>query len=193
MTETSFVQTAARAALIALLTVGTLVAAAPAAAQVQETYTFSGSLLAGLAGSTDADPGNGIDNVALQLGFNFVIKPRTQLALRLGRFDLDSDDRFGGLRDAELTYLTVGGEYRLSEGYYDSGVFAGLGVYDLDGTPVSGDADSQTAAGLHLGALGDFTLTRRLSFLVELSGHYVDLDDANFFVMGMAGVGFHFR
>lgn len=193
MTETSFVQIAARAAMAALLTVATLAAAAPAAAQVQETYTYTGSLFAGLAGSTDADPGDGVDNAALQLGFNFVTKPRTQLALRLGRFDLGSDDRFGGLRDAQLTYLTAGAQYRLNEGYYESGVFAGLGIYDLDGTAVTADADSETAVGVHLGVLGDFTITRRLSFLIELSGHYVDFREASFFAMGMAGVGFHFR
>lgn len=191
--KTAMATKAATAVLATLVVLGTLAVAAPASAQVQETYNYTASLFAGVAGSTDADPGDGVDNGALQLGLNFVTKPRTQIALRLGRFDLDSEELFGGLRDAELTYITVAGQYRLSEGYYDSALFAGLGLYDLDGTPVLGDSDSETSAGLQLGVLGDFAINRRFSFLLELSGHYVDFDDANVFVMGMAGVGFHFR
>lgn len=167
----------------------------PAAAQTQEPYNFTASLLGGIGGSTDADPGDGIDNPALQLGFNVVTQPRTQLGFRLGRFDLGSD-RFGTLGDADLTYLTVAGEYRLREGYYDSGVFFGLGVYRLDGTPVpglGGEGGDETAAGLNVGVVGDFAITPRLSLLLELSGHYVDFDDSNVFGMGLVGVGVHFR
>jgi len=180
------------ACLAALVALSGLVWVPPAAAQVQEPYNFTASVFLGLAGSTDADPGNGFDNTVLQVGFNFVRQPQTQLALRLGRFDLGSD-RFGSLFDAQLTYLTVAGEYRLRESFYDSGVFAGLGIYRLDGTPAFAGGDEQTAAGIHLGILGDFEINHRISFLVELSGHYVDLDDANLFAMGLAGVGMHFR
>jgi len=165
----------------------------PAVAQAQDTYNFTASLAGGLAGSTDAEPGDGLDNPALQVGFNLVTEPRTRLAFRLGRFDLDSDQRFGSLRDAELTYVTVAGEYRLRESFYESGVFLGLGAYRLEGTPLFGGEGEQTAAGLNLGVLGEFEITRRFSFLLELSGHYVDLDEANLFALGLAGVSFHFR
>lgn len=167
----------------------------PAAAQAQEPYNFTASLMGGLAGSTDADPGDGVDNVALQLGFKLVTQPRTQLAFRLGRFDLGSENQFGSLRDAELTYATVTGEYWLRERFYDSGVFFGLGLYRLDGTSLLGDDEGgdDSAAGVTVGVAGDFEITRRLSLLVELSGHYVDFDEANIFVMGLAGVGLHFR
>lgn len=167
----------------------------PAAAQPQEPYNFTASLMGGFAGSTDVDPGDGVDNVALQLGFKLVTQPRTHLAFRLGRFDLGSENRFGSLQDAELTYVTVTGEYWLRERFYDSGVFFGLGLYRLDGSPVLPDDEGgdETAAGVTVGVAGDFEITRRLSFLLELSGHYVDFDEANIFAMGLAGVGLHFR
>lgn len=171
-----------------------LASLAPATAQAQERYNFTASLAAGLAGSTDADPGDGLDNVNLQLGVNFVTEPRTRLALRLGRFDLDSEDRFGTLRNAELTYATVAGEYRFREKFYESGLFLGLGAYQLDGESLfPGGEDDETAVGVNLGALGEFELSRRFSVLVELSGHYVDFDqDANVFAMGLVGLAYHF-
>lgn len=184
---------ALRVSLAALVGLVVLLSAAPAAAQLQEPYNFTGSLFLGLAGSTDADPGDGLDNTVVQAGFNFVRSSRSQLAFRLGRFDLDSERQFGSLFDAELTYLTVAGEYRLRESFYDSGVFAGLGVYRLEGTPAFAGGDGETAGGVHLGILGDFDLNRRFSILLELSGHYVDFEDANVFIMGLAGVGAHFR
>jgi hypothetical protein len=184
-------------AVAALLLPALVLGTPPAASQTQEPYNFTASLLGGFAGSTDADPGDGVDNLALQAGFNLVTQPRTQLGFRLGRVDLGSGDRFGSLRDADLTYFTIAGEYRLRERFYDSGVFFGLGLYRLNGTPVldvgSGNGGDESAAGLNLGVVGDFEVGRKFSFLLELSGHYVDFDEANVFVMALAGVGVHFR
>lgn len=186
---------AAFVALAVLVLPALLLGPPPAAAQGQEPYNFTASLMGGIGGSADADPGDGIDNLALQLGFKLVTQPRTQLGFRLGRFDLGSGDRFGSLTDAELTYATVAGEYWLRERFYDSGAFFGLGIYRLDGTALLAgeDGGDETAAGLTLGVAGDFQITRRLGLLVELTGHYVDFDEANLFVTGLAGVGFHFR
>ena len=39
---------------------------------------------------------------------------------------------------------------------------------------------------------GEFTVTQWLGVLVELSGHYADLDEAQFFGMGHAGLSIHF-
>ena len=185
---------AAFVAVVAVVLAAASLGPPPAAAQAQEPYNFSASVMGGVGGSTDADPGDGVDNLAFQLGFKLVTQPRTQLGFRLGRFEVGSGDRFGSLTDAELTYATVAGEYRLREPFYDSGVFLGLGLYRLDGTSVlGGDGGDETAPGLTLGVSGDFAINRRLSFLLELGGHYVDFDEANVFVTGLAGVGFHFR
>jgi hypothetical protein len=165
----------------------------PAAAGAQELYNFTASLLGGVGGSTDADPGNGLDNLALQLGFAFVTESRTQLGFRLGNFDLGSETLFGSLRNADLTYLTVSGEYRFREAYYESGVFLGLGGYQLQGTGPTGRSENETAAGLTLGFTSEFKVSRRLAIQLELAGHYADFDEAQIFVTGLAGVAFHFK
>lgn len=163
-------------------------------AGAQELYNYSVTVAGGLAGSTDAEPGDGVDNPALQVGFSYVTEKKARLGLRLGRFDLDSDDRFDGLTDASLTYLTVAGEYRFSESFYDSGLFLGLGGYQLDGDAVLPGAEGdETAVGVTVGVTGDFKIRRRLSLIVELAGHYVDFDAANVFASGMVGVAFHFQ
>lgn len=165
---------------------------APAAAQAQETYTFTVGLLGGLGGSLDADVGDELDNTGFQLNLGMVFEPSDHLVLRIGRLGLDSADRFEDLTDADLTYLTLGGEYRYRHPYYDSGVYLALGGYRLEGTDLGGVDQDETGIGIALGVTGDFPITRWLSFQVELSGHYADLERANVFAMGHAGLAAHF-
>lgn len=166
---------------------------APGAAEAQETYTFTVGALGGLGGSVDAEPGDEIDNTGFQLDLGIVIQPRNHLMLRLGRLDLDSAERFEDLTAAELTYATIGGEYKYRHSYYDSGIYLALGAYRLEGdAAVAGADEEETAIGLALGVTGEFPITRWLGFQVELSGHYVDFDRASLFAMGQAGLVVHF-
>lgn len=180
-----FVHTVAASAL--LITV----AAVPAPAAAQELFTFTASALGGIGGAFDVERGDGVGNPSYQLGFSVVKEPRTLVGVRLGRVDF-GNDRFGDLFNADLTYLTVAGEYRFEESFYDSGLYLGLGGYQLQGTRLGGSSGDRTAIGLAFGVTGEFTLTRRVGILVELSGHYADLDQAKFFGLGHAGVAFHF-
>ena len=43
-----------------------------------------------------------------------------------------------------------------------------------------------------IGLTGDFDVTRNLSVIGEVSGHYAFLDDANIFAMANLGLAFHF-
>jgi hypothetical protein len=180
----------AAAAAAALLVVAAL--AAPGAAGAQETYTFTVGAFGGLGGSLDADPGDELDNTGFQLDLGMVIQPANHLVLRLGSLDLDSAERFEDLTAAELTYATIGGEYRYRHSYYDSGIYLALGGYRLEGDDAAGRAEDETAIGLALGVTGEFPITRWLGFQVELSGHYADFDRASLFAMGHAGVVVHF-
>lgn len=166
-----------------------LAAPGDAAAQ-QEIYTWSAGLLGSIGGSLDADPGDEIDNLGYQLNLSMVTTPGTHLVLRAGQLGLDSDDRFENLLDAELSYVTLGGEYRYPHSYYDSGVYLALGGYNLDGDAIFGE-DDESAIGLALGATGDFGITPWLSVVAEVSGHYVDFDAAQIFVMGNVGLAVH--
>jgi hypothetical protein len=163
-----------------------------ASAQQDELYTFTVGVLGGLGGSVDAEPGDSLSNPGLQLNLSMVTEPQTHLGLRLGQLALDDDEVFGSLTDADLTYVTLGGEYRFSERFYDSGVYIGLGGYRLEGTSFAGSDEEDTALGLTIGLTGEFPITRWLGVLIELSGHYADLEEAQIFGMGHAGLAIHF-
>jgi len=163
----------------------------PGAARAQEEYTYTVGLLGGIGGSVDASPGGNLDNTGYQLNLSMVTEPRTHVVVRLGRLNLDSDRGFGSLTDAEMSYATVAGEYRLPESWYESGLYIGLGGYRLQGTRGASD-QTENAVGLSLGATGEFPVTKWLGILVELSGHYVDFDEQQLFAMGHAGVAIHF-
>jgi hypothetical protein len=163
-----------------------LLSAAPGVAV--EPYLVSVGVLGGLGGPLDADqPDPGVDHQALQLDVGVLTEPRTLVVLRLGR--LEMDEPLGALVEPELEYATISGEYRLFDGWYDSGIFLGLGGYRLGADGV----DEETAVGLTVGVTGDFEVNRWLSVVAELSGHWADLDaGSQFFGLGHAGLAVRF-
>lgn len=187
----SFLSNLPRWAVLAAVALA-LALLSPGAARAQETYTFTVAAFGGLGGSVDAEVGDEIDNTGFQLDLGMVIQPSNHLVLRLGKLGLDSAEQFEDLTDADLTYATIGGEYRYRHSYYDSGLYIALGGYRLEGTGLSGESEDETAVGLALGVTGDFPIRSWLSVQVELSGHYVDFDRANLYAMGHAGIAVHF-
>jgi hypothetical protein len=177
------------ALLLAVLALPTL----PATARAEDLYTYSVAALGGVGGSPDVNGAN-YGNGGYQVNFGLVTEPRTVLGLRIGKMSLNRPAVFGTLTGADLSYATIGGEYRLRQGFYDSGVYIALGAYNLRGREADGTRRDQTAAGAALGLTGEFTITRRLGVLVELSGHYADFSrrDIQFFAMGHAGLIVHF-
>lgn len=164
----------------------------PGAARAQERYTFSAAALGSIGGSIDAEPGDDLSNTGYQLNLAMVTDPRTHVGVRLGQLGLDGDEFFGSLTDADLTYVTVGGEYRFNENWYDSGVYLALGGYRLEGTAGDGSDSRDNSLGLAVGVTGEFKVNRWLGVLLELSGHYVDFDEAQIFGMGHGGITIHF-
>jgi hypothetical protein len=164
----------------------------PGAAGAQELYTYTVGVFGGLGGSYDAEPGDGFSNTGFQVDLGIVTQSRTHLVLRTGQLALDEDEFFGSLRDAELTYATIGGEYRHRQDFYESGIYVALGGYRLEGLTRSGRDSRDTSVGLAVGVTGELPINRWLGFQAEISGHYIDFDDANVFAMGHAGLAFHF-
>jgi len=154
----------------------------PAAGLAQSAYTYTVGLQAGLGGSIEDQPDVGLDNFGWQALFSMKIDNSTQWGVRVGELALD-----GGGFDADLRYLTAAGEYLFADRLLDSGLYIGLGFYDLD---AFGAGD--TALGVVLGVTGDVHLTERFSLLLELSGHYADLDAVQFFAMAHVGLGYRF-
>jgi hypothetical protein len=167
--------------------------ALPGAARAQELYTYTVGVLGGVGGSSDVDPGSDFGNHGYQFNFGLVTEPRTVLDLRVGRLGLDRKPAFGSLTDADLTYATLGGEYRFDETYYQSGVYFALGAYRLNGKRAfDGSSRDQTTLGGAIGLTGEFPINSHFGVLVELSGHYTLLNEAKIFAMAHAGVAFHF-
>ncbi len=164
----------------------------PGAARAQERYNFSVAGLGSIGGSLDAEPGDDLSNTGYQLNLSMVTDPQTHVGIRVGQLGLDGDEFFGTLSDADLTYVTVGGEYRFNENWYDSGVYFALGGYRLEGTAFDGSDSRDNAIGLAVGVTGEFKVNRWLGLLLEFSGHYADFDEAQFFAMGHGGLAVHF-
>lgn len=178
------------AVLVVTLVLSSFLPAAPA--EAQELYNYTVTAMFGLGGAPDSDTDDSLSQGSFQLGASLVAEPRTHLALRLGQISFD-DEPQGGLFDADLTYATVAGEYRFRETFYDSGIYLGLGGYQLDGIDVFGNDDDETAVGLVLGLTGEFEINRRFGVQVELSGHYTDLEAIDFLVLGHLGLAVHFK
>jgi len=164
----------------------------PGAAGAQELYTYSVGVLGGIGGSLDADPGGSLTNQSFQLNLGMVTEPHTHVILRLGKLSLDNDSLFGSLSNAKLDYVTIGGEYRARQAFWDSGLYLALGGYRLYGDQPSGRDRVETSVGLAVGATGELPITRHLAVLAEISGHYIHFREAQFFAMAHGGFVVHF-
>ena len=165
-----------------------LLAATAVAAEAQEKYPFRVAAFAGVGGAVDDDDSS-LGNGSFQASFSWVSDDSVLVGVRAGQISFDEGP--SGRVGSDLTYATIGGEYLFNEGYYTSGIYLGLGWYQLDDDPLP-QFPSEDAVGLALGVTGDFRLTDRFSIVVELSGHYTDLDAADLLAMGHAGVAFRF-
>ena len=164
----------------------------PGAASAQELYNYTIGALGGIGGSVDVDRGDDLGNTGYQLNLTMITEPRTHVGFRLGKLGLDSEEFFGSLRDAELSYVTIAGEYRFRQSYYESGVYLGLGGYRLEGIGADDEDTSDTSIGLAVGVTGEFKVNRWLGVLVEISGHWADFDEAQIFAMAHGGLAVHF-
>jgi len=164
-----------------------------------QDYTFSVNGLLGFGGSID-ETGPGFGNLNWQLGFSNAIEKRTHFGIRVGGLEFGSSDQLGDLTNPDLKYVTLAGEYRErsasgSSRFMESGVFLGLGYFQLNGDSVEdGRSESQKSLGLTVGVTGDLPLNRRrnLALRIEVQGHWTDLDAASLFAMAQAGIAYRF-
>src|SRR5258708_23324006 len=151
--------------------------------------------MGGGGGSVDVRPGSrNFSNGSWQVEGLVLTEPRIVVALRAGQLALGGKDAlFGSRVGADLSYVTLSGQYMFEESYYDSGVYLGLGAYRLGGNDaVTGASASKTVAGGVLGLTGDFKASKRFSVVLELSGHYIDIRQAHIYAMAHGGLAFHF-
>jgi len=163
-----------------------------AAAEQQESYTFTLGLLGGVGGALDADPDPGLGQTSWALAAGMVTAPRTLVVVRAGRLAIEGDPAFERFAQADLEYINIAGEYRFAQPTYDFGTYLGLGYYRMNGELLAGGESSESDLGIVLGLTGDFDITRYLSVIGEVSGHYVFLDDASIYAMANIGLAVHF-
>ena len=175
-----------------VLSVLVALAAAAGPLRAQDSTTFVVGLLGGIGGALEGAPDRSYDQRAVQAEVGMLTNDRTYTMVRAGRLSFDRDLEVGRLFDAELEYVTVAGEYRFRQPVYDFGIYLGLGGYRLSGIePVRGNVE-ETALGLSFGLTGDFDVTRRLSIVGEFAAHYVFIDRADLYGLGLAGLAVHF-
>ncbi len=175
-------------AVSALLFVATL--AFTGAAAAQEPYNHIVSVLGTVGGSLDDDR-SGLGNTGFQVGFGLVTDRWVRVGVRVGSLDFGAGEGLEGLFDPTLDYVNLAGEYRFPEGFYDSGLFFGLGAYRIEGTRFGRD-ETETSLGVVLGATGDFEITRHWSVLGEMAMHILDSRTAQILLTGHAGVAYSF-
>jgi len=162
------------------------------AAEQTDSYTFTLGLLGGVGGALDADPDPGLEERSWALAAGMITAPRTLVVMRAGRLEIEGAPAFERFAQADLEYVNIAGEYRFAQPTYDYGMYLGLGYYQMDGALLAGGSASDSDVGIVLGLTGDFDVTRYLSVIGEISGHYVFLDDANIFAMANIGLAVHF-
>jgi hypothetical protein len=188
------VSTACFSAPFAAVLLAAALALAPAPARAQD-YTWTLSVMGGLGGALES--GGGGAETGFQVGFGLQFEPGANVWAHFGQLDFETGTGVGELTDGTISYFNLGGEYLFAEGYYDSGVFLGLGLYDLEGRRVLAPgvlapSSSDSVIGLVLGATGEFKITPSFVFLAEVSGHVLDSDDLRILGTGFAGFGLHF-
>ena len=120
--------------------------------------------------------------------------------IRVGGIGFGSSDQLGDLTNADLTYVTLAGEYREraatgSGRLIEGGVFLGLGYFQLKGDSLTeAERISEGSLGLTVGVLGDLPLNqkRNLALRIEVQGQWANLDNASLFAVGQVGLSYRF-
>ena len=157
---------------------------------VAQEHILSLGLSGGIAGSLDEDE-TGFSNGTVQLRFTVETSSEHGLGIRLGRMDFGDTD-VGRVTDVTIDYLTLAGEYFFQEPSYESGLFLGLGFFDLASTRDDGRSGDESAVGIVVGALGEFKSAKRWFIYGEVAFAYTNLDVAQLFADLQVGVGYRF-
>jgi hypothetical protein len=164
-----------------------LLSAVPLAAQTTEFGAMYGGSKRVINGHNTAAPGGTIDNPgfsfsnsAVDLYYAVQVDPGTMFKLQAGRIDgpiairETAADGTDVRRDVHGQVQHVEGliEYRFSEPYGSTGLFAGVGMYHhtANGYP------STTDYGFPFGVTADFPITRRYGFIAAVTYHLTNAD-----------------
>jgi hypothetical protein len=182
-----------------------LIAATPMAAQTTEFgVLFGGSKRVAkhneaAAGTQLINSGFSFSNSAVDLYYALQVDPGTMFKLQVGRIDgpvgfavpEQRGDQTVNLRhDVEGQVQHAEGiiEYRFSEPYGSTGLFAGVGMYRQSATGFSATTDY----GFPVGVTADFPITRTYGFIAAATYHFTNADFRPRYLTASAGfrIGF---
>lgn len=115
-----------------------------------------------------------ISNSVREIWYGFSLEPDTMLKIKAGEITAplgDADVATPNVAKGRIEHLDLLVDYRFSEPFGTTGLFAGAGLYRQrsGGTPNEG-----TDYGFSFGANGDFPLSRRYGVVVEGTYHWVN-------------------
>jgi len=165
-------------------------------AQIQQVGFFLGGSKR-LISQTDQSQGIGVsDNFSFsnsnrELFYGVQLDPGTWFKVRLGQIEGPVAFEYttpGGkartdIAKGQVEHIDTVIDYRFSEPFGSTGLFAGLGYYRQNGTitdpavPVEQNGRvSETNYGLLGGVNTDFPITKRTGFMAELVYHWINMD-----------------
>ena len=169
--------------LAAMLVIGVL----PAAAQTNEFgFTVGGSRMFVDGANREqgvefSDATFSFSNTAFELFWAKQMDEETWLRLKAGRIESivpmsysvpGNPALFRRDVEGEVQHVGLNVEYRFSEPYGQTGIFAGAGLY----RQTAEGFDTQSGYGFNFGINADFPITRRYGFVLESAYHFTRAD-----------------
>lgn len=181
--------------LVALVALG----AFPAAAQSNEFGVMAGGSMRFIDGApreedvTFADSNFSFSNSVFELYWAMQLDPETYIKVKGGRIETQiavpyrpegADEDFRRDEDGEVQHAEVNVEYRFSETYGRTGLFAGVGFYHQS----SPGSESSTNYGVNGGVNLDFPISRRYGVVLEGTYHWTNSRFQSRYMTATAGL-----
>jgi len=115
-----------------------------------------------------------LSNSVREVWYGYSLEPDTMLKIKVGEITAplgDANADTPNVQKGRIEHLDLAIDYRFSETFGTTGIFAGAGLYKQrsGGTP-----DEGTDYGFSFGANADFPLSRRYGVIVEGTYHWVN-------------------
>jgi hypothetical protein len=140
-----------------------------------------------------ADSNFSLQNSVFEMYWATQLEPEVYLKIKGGRIETQiavpyevegEDELFRRDEEGEVQHAEINVEYRFSEPYGRTGLFAGVGFYHQSAP----DSDSSTNYGVNGGVNVDFPLSRRYGILLEGTYHWTNSRFQSRYMTATAGV-----
>ena len=121
------------------------------------------------------------------------LDPGTKFKIKAGQIEGPvrfADTAAGELPKGRIEHIDGIVDYRFSEAFGSTGLFAGVGLYRQRAN--GGGTDSETNYGFTGGVNGDFPLSRRTGVVIEAAYHWINFDVRARYVTLGGGLRFTF-